>query len=143
MKGTRNAVLSGMRFEWLRDRSRVFGRDIVRFCRNLPRDESTRRLAGQLQNAGTSVAANYHAACRARSHAEFIAKIGTVVEETDEATLWLRTMKDAEVTRGAELERLLLEAHELRAIFARSQSTAIRNDPRRKKRSPPNDSNSE
>jgi four helix bundle protein len=69
----------------LRDRVDRFAVDIVVFCRQLPNDNLARRLAGQLQDAGTSVAANYRAACRARSRAEFVAKLSIAVEEADES----------------------------------------------------------
>ncbi|MFN2444152.1 MAG: four helix bundle protein [Vicinamibacterales bacterium] len=124
-----------MQFDWLRDRSGIFSRDIVRFCRSLPHDDLTRQLARQLQAAGTSVAANYHACCRARSRAEFIAKIGIVVEEADEAVFWLSTMKESHIASGADVDVLLQEARELRAIFARSRSTAVHNAARARKAS--------
>jgi len=113
-----------MEFEHLRRRSRQFAVDVVKFCRKLPRDPYTVRLGCQLHDAGTAVAANYHASCRARSRAEFIAKIGVVVEEADESVMWLTVMKEAEITSGPQLEALLQEATELRAIFARSSGTA-------------------
>jgi four helix bundle protein len=74
--------------------------------------------------SGTSVAANYRAVCRARSKAEFIAKIGIVVEEADETVLWLELLVDTDIVRQNRMTGLLAEANELLAIFAASQHTA-------------------
>lgn len=81
-------------------------------------------MGRQLLRSGTSVAANYRAACRARSKAEFISKIGTVVEEADETVLWLELLEDTHVVPKAKIDDLLREANELLAIFAASQRTA-------------------
>jgi four helix bundle protein len=70
------------------------------------------------------VASNYRAACRARSRAEFIAKIGIVVEEIDETVFWLELLVEAGLVKEARMEKLLAEANELLAIFAASQHTA-------------------
>jgi four helix bundle protein len=77
-----------------------------------------------LLRSGTSVAANYRAVCGARSKAEFIAKIGIVVEEADETVLWLELLVETEVVPQTRMERLITEANELLAIFAASQHTA-------------------
>jgi four helix bundle protein len=81
-------------------------------------------IGGQVLRAGTSVAANYRAACRARSKAEFIAKIGVVVEEADEAVFWLELLVEAGTVKAERLNALLGEANGLLAIFAASQRTA-------------------
>ena len=70
------------------------------------------------------MASNYRAACRARSRAEFIAKIGIVVEEIDETVFWLELLVEAGLVKEARMEKLLAEANELLAIFAASQHTA-------------------
>jgi len=70
------------------------------------------------------VAANYRAACRARSKAEWIAKIGIVVEEADETVFWLEMLCDCEIVSLKKLEPLLAEAHELSALFTASQRTS-------------------
>jgi four helix bundle protein len=72
------------------------------------------------------VAANYRAACRARSKAEFIAKIGVVVEEADETVFWLELLIETGIVSPARMSNLLDEANELLAIFAASQHTAKR-----------------
>lgn len=80
--------------------------------------------------SGTSVAANYRAVCRARSVAEFIAKIGVVVEEADETVLWLELLIETEIINLQKMESLINEANELLAIFAALQTTAKTNSPK-------------
>jgi len=118
-------------FEPLRERTFRFSVDIVRYCRRLPHTMEGRRIGDQLFRAGTAVGANYQAAGRGRSDREFIAKIGTVVEESDESTFWLRLIIAAEVMRDKDSNRLLGEATELLKIFSASHQTAKQN---RKKR---------
>ncbi|MEY2521104.1 MAG: hypothetical protein QOF24_2863 [Verrucomicrobiota bacterium] len=74
--------------------------------------------------SGTSVAANYRAACRARSKPEFIAKLGTVEEEADESAFWLELIIEGELLNAAQIQPLLTEATELVAIIAASKKTA-------------------
>ena len=114
------------------ERMAKFGTDILRFCRPLLQREDCRRPAGQLSDAGTSLAANYHAACRGRSKAEFIAKLGIANEESDESVLWLTMLRDSGLVNSPELSRLLQEAAELRAIVATSRATAMANEKRRR-----------
>jgi four helix bundle protein len=90
----------------------------------MSRTDEARIIGRQLLRAGTSVAANYRAVCRARSKAEFIAKMGTVVEETDETVFWLEVLVESGIVRQGQTESLLSEANELLAIFAASQRTA-------------------
>jgi four helix bundle protein len=90
-------------------------------------------IGRQVLRSGTSVAANYRAVCRARSKAEFVAKIGTVVEEADETVFWLELLVESDLASQARMDGLLKEANELLAIFAASQRTAkIVNDSMRK-----------
>jgi four helix bundle protein len=86
-----------------------------------------RVIASQLLRSGTSVAANYRAVCRARSRAEFLAKIGIVLEEVDESAFWLELLCDAGLVPAEKLTSLLAEANELTAIFNASRTTARRN----------------
>lgn len=110
--------------EELRQRTFVFACRIVVLCRELTQDVQTRDIARQLLRSGTSAAANYRAACRARSKREFVAKLGVVVEEADEVMFWLDLL-DA---TGTRVDRALrVEAQELLAILAKSQSTAREN----------------
>jgi len=83
-------------------------------------------LGKQLLCCGASVAANYRAACRARSRAEFISRIGIVAEEADESVLWLEMIGESKILNGNRLEEISKEAKELAAIFA-SQKTAKSN----------------
>jgi four helix bundle protein len=110
----------------MRDRMDRFAIEIVTFCRNLPNDTLSKRLAAQLQDSGTSVAANYRAACRARSRAEFVAKLSISVEEADESVLWLNTIQKARLASGDKLAELQQEAAELLSILAASRRTASR-----------------
>ena len=94
--GTMAAVCGRMgheRFRPLRNRSFAFALDVTRLCRTLPATWEGRRAGDQLFRAGTSVAANYRAASCGRSPADFIAKMGTVVEEADESEFWLTFIK--------------------------------------------------
>src|SRR5271166_7019402 len=110
--------------EQLRDRTKAFALRVIRLFRSLPHQADAYVLGKQLLRCGTSVAANYRAVCRARSKAEFVARMGVVVEEADEAILWLELMTESGIVPLKKAESLLKEAHELTAIFASSQRTA-------------------
>ncbi|HYN06013.1 MAG TPA: four helix bundle protein [Vicinamibacterales bacterium] len=107
-----------------------------KFARPLLRNVETRRIGDQLIRASTSIAANYRAACHARSRREFCSKIGTVREEADESLFWLEFIRAAGLASGQVLNELLAEAKELSAIFAASYRTARRrlNAERRERR---------
>lgn len=87
------------------------------------------RILTQLQDAATSVASNYHAACRAQSRAQFIAKLSISVEEADECVGWLHKLDEAKLAPAAELAPLRKEAWELTAILSASRKTAMRRRP--------------
>jgi four helix bundle protein len=110
--------------EQLRNRTKEFALQIIRLYRSLPYRTDCQVLGKQLLRCGTSVAANYRAVCRARSKAEFIARIGIVVEESDESVLWLELMTESGIISEERTKGLLQEANELTAIFAASQRTA-------------------
>lgn len=110
--------------EELRNRTRQFAVRVVRLFRALPKSAEARVIGNQLLRSATSVAANYRAVCRARTHTEFTAKMGIVVEETDETVFWLEFLIDTGVVRQERLDGLLTEANELLAIFAAAQRTA-------------------
>jgi four helix bundle protein len=112
--------------EQLRDRTKKFAMRIIRLYRSLPYKTDYQVLGKQLLRCGTSVAANYRAACRARSKAEFVARIGIVVEEADEAILWMELMTESGIVSPEKTKELLEEANQLTAIFAASQRTARR-----------------
>ena len=108
----------------LRDRTKAFALRVIGLFRALPYRTDNQVLGKQLLRCGTSVAANYRAACRARSKAEFVARIGVVAEEADEAVLWLELLTDSGIVSLERTKDLLAEAEELAAIFTASQQTA-------------------
>ena len=112
-------------------RLKRFATRIVIFARAMPRDPSSEVLARQLTGSGTAESANYHAARRGRSRAEFIAKLGVAAEEADETEHWLIVIRDAHIistTVGLkELDWLMDEARQLRAILVASVKTARAN----------------
>ena len=112
------------RAEALKRRTFDFGLRIIRYCRTLRTTWEGRELSDQLFRAGTRTGANYRSACRARSHADFIAKLGFVVEEADETVYWLELIAAAEIDSSQELIWLLGESNELSRIFNQSQLTA-------------------
>jgi four helix bundle protein len=116
--------MSNPRADELRRRTERFAVEVVAFSRTLPDTIESRRIRQQLTDAATSVAANCRAACRARSRAEFISKIGTVLEEADESEFWLTLIVKTNLATTAATERPLKEAGELTAIFASSARTA-------------------
>ena len=113
--------------EQLRERTKQFAFRIIRVFKSLPRSTEVLVIGKQLLRSGTAVAANYRAVNRARSRAEFIAKIGVVLEEADETVFWLEALIEAGVVKATLLEPLVREANELVAIFAASQRTARSN----------------
>jgi len=110
--------------EPLRARTKQFAIRIVRLFKSLPKTDEARIIGKQLLRSGTSVAANYRAVGRARSRAEFVSRMGVVVEEADETVFWLELLVDTGVVRKVLMESLLAEANELLAIFAASHGTA-------------------
>jgi len=108
----------------LKDRTKRFAVNAVQLCRELPPTLDGRRVGQQLIDCSTSVAANYRATCRARSRSEFIAKLGTVLEESDESLFWLELIVDAKLMPYQKVEPLLIEADQLTAIFTASIKTA-------------------
>ena len=110
--------------EDLRNRSKAFAYRVIKLFRSLPKTTEAQVIGKQLLRSGTSVAANYRAAARARSQAEFISRISVVVEEADETVFWLECLSDNGIVKASLLQDLLREANELLAIFAASQRTA-------------------
>jgi four helix bundle protein len=90
----------------------------------LPRNREANVIIQQVLRSATGMTANYRAAGRSRSKAEFIAKIGVVVEEADETVFWLEMLADRRIVRAEKLESLLAEATQLVAIFTASRKTA-------------------
>ena len=109
----------------LKARTKSFALRIIKLTRAIPKnDDAGRVIARQIVRSGTSVAANYRASCRARSQAEFVSKIGTVEEESDETALWLELLVESGIISSRKLCALLNEANELTAIMAASRKTA-------------------
>jgi len=104
------------------ERTKQFALRIIKLVGALPRTIEGRSIAGQLMRSGTSVAANYRAACRARSKVEFVAKLGMVEEEADESAFWLELIIDAGLLNQSEVRPLLGEAGEIVAIMASSKN---------------------
>ncbi|HEY2952289.1 MAG TPA: four helix bundle protein [Verrucomicrobiae bacterium] len=101
-----------------------FALDVIRYCRTLPRGDEFDIIKRQIIRSSTSVAANYRAAQRAKSKADFINKLGTVEEEADETLFWLECLLELATREHAELKRLLTESNELVAIVVSSRKTA-------------------
>jgi len=110
--------------EELRGRTRRFALRIIKLFRALPRSDEARILGKQVLRSGTPTAANYRALCRARSKAEFVAKMGVVIEEADETVFWLELLVEAAIVPEAKMQGLIAEANELTAIFVASRKTA-------------------
>jgi four helix bundle protein len=110
-------------------RASTFAAETVKFCESIPVSTEAQRIKAQLSAAATPVGANFRAARRSRSHAEFTAKIGVVSEEADECEYWfelIRKLELGEPTKRAELHQ---EAIELMRIFGKASATARRNRP--------------
>ena len=116
-----------MNAQELKDRTKKFALRVMHFVDALPDTPKGRAIASQPVRSGTSVAANYRAACRGRSHAEFISKIGVAEEEADETVLWLELIVEDKLLPETKIAPLLKEANELTAIMAASYISASRN----------------
>ena len=123
-RGSRKLVSEVKQFEELQERTRRFALRIIKLFRSLPKTDEARILGKQVLRSGTSIGANYRAACRARSRAEFVAKLGIVLEEADETTFWLEVMRDSRIFPEEKLKDIVREAQELVAIFVASVRTA-------------------
>lgn len=110
--------------EIMRKRTKAFAIAIVKLFGKLPKTEEARIIGRQKLRSGTSVAANYRASCRAKSQADFISKIGTVVEEADETVFWLELLLEGGIAPVTTIQPCLDEANELLRIFSKSLSTA-------------------
>ena len=108
----------------LKLRTKQFTLRALKLADALPKRNSGRICADQLGRCASSVGANYRSACRGRSKAEFVAKLGIVEEEADESAFWLEVIIDHELMTPARVDSLLQEANELTAIMAASRMTA-------------------
>jgi len=116
----------------LKARTKTFALNIIRLVKSLPEDRIGRVLGNQILRSGTSVAANYRSACKARSKADFISKITIVEEEADETTLWLELIMESDTLNNDFTKLLHKESNELTAIFTSSGKTAKENNLKKK-----------
>ena len=110
----------------LKARAKRFALDVLSFRRTLPATDEAADIGRQLSRSATGVAANYRAACRSRSDAEFAARVGVVLEEADESAFWMEVLTETGISNEPRAIALLDEANQLTAIFAASSITARR-----------------
>ena len=113
----------------LKQRTKDFALRVMKLVGALPENSVGRPIGNQLIRSGTAIGANYRAACRGRSKAEFVAKLGVVVEEADESCYWLELIIDGQLLNKRRVEPLLLEANELTAIMVASRKSAMSSSP--------------
>ncbi len=116
-----------MKHQNLQIRTKQFALQAIKFCEGLRNDETSRILARQLLRSGTSVGANYRAACRSKSKPAFISKMGDVLEEADESGYWVELLRESRKVDETTAAPVLSEANELVAIAISSINTAKRN----------------
>jgi four helix bundle protein len=117
-----------MKKEDLKERTKQYALRVIALTRALPDNQTNWVIGKQLLRSGTSVGANYRAACRGRSTTEFIAKLGIVIEEIDESAFWLEIIIEAGIYKKEMIEPLLAETNELVAIMVSSSNTARKNN---------------
>ncbi len=110
----------------MKKRTKEFAQNIIKLCRELPNNREGRLIGNQMFRSGTSVAANYRAACRSRSRAEFVSKLAIVEEEADETLFWLELIKEMKILDKPAVDFLIKESDELVAIIVSSIKTARR-----------------
>ena len=108
----------------MKDRTKAFALRVAKLVAALPRSVPSKVIGGQLLRAGTSVGANYRSACRGRSKAEFVAKLGIVEEEADESIYWMELLVEAGLVKASRLVPLMKEADEILSIVVASINTA-------------------
>jgi four helix bundle protein len=108
----------------LKDRTKRFALLAIRLCQSLPRNQASTVITRQLLRSATSVGAHYRAVCRARSSADFVSKLGIVLEEADETLFWLELLAESGAAHSDQTAPLLKEANELVSIFVASLRTA-------------------
>ena len=111
----------------MQERTMEFAVRVIKFFVKLPKTDEARVPGKQLLRAATSVGANYRAVCRSKSEADFISKMGTVVEEADESGFWLALLQKSGICNSVVIEPLKNEADELLRIFSASLNTAKQN----------------
>ena len=113
--------------EAFKKRTKKFVIDNIKFFRTLPNTEEAKIIGRQLLRSSSSVGANYSAACRARSKAEFHSKLSTVVEEADESVFWMEVLIEVDVVKQSELKYLYDEANQILKIASASRKTVSNN----------------
>ena len=108
----------------MQKRTKEFALRSIRLFRALPKTDEAKIIGKQLLRSTTSVGANYRAVCRARSQAEYFAKLSIVVEEADESLFWMELLTEAEIVRAEKLANLMKEASELLAIFSSARKNS-------------------
>ena len=108
----------------MKTRTKRFALDVIHLIAQLPKTVEARVVRNQLVRSGTSVGANYRAACRGKSKADFVAKLGIVEEEADESCYWLEIIIDGNILAVEQVQALLKEANEITAIIVASRKTA-------------------
>lgn len=108
----------------LKDRTKQFALRVIRLVAALPKTIEGKAIGRQLVSSGTSVGANYRSACRGRSRAEFVAKLGIVAEEADESAFWMELIIEIKLLKEELVEPLLKEANKLVAIMVSSRESA-------------------
>lgn len=112
----------------MKKRTKQFGLRVINLVASLPRNNVCYALGQQLLRSGTSVGSNYRAACRSRSTAEFLAKLGVVEEECDESNYWIEMLVDSHQVKANAVANLLKEGNEILAIIVSSIVTTRKND---------------
>lgn len=107
----------------MQDRTKSLTIAIIKLARRLPRNAESKVIHYQLVKSGTSMAANYRAACRSRSEREFISKLSIVIEETDESAFWLELISELPLLKWEVIEPILNETNEILAIMMKSRQT--------------------
>ena|SRR5438067_2153917 len=110
----------------MKKRTKDYARRIIKLCRALPNIPEGRRIGDQIFRAGTSVGANYRAACRGRSKADFTSKLGIALEEADESLYWLEIIFEIKLVEPDLLKSLMKEGNEIVAILVASINTSKR-----------------
>ncbi|MBW4891378.1 four helix bundle protein [Mucilaginibacter sp. HMF5004] len=109
----------------MKDRTKKFVIDNIKLFRDLPKTEEAKIIGKQLLRSSSSVGANYRAACRARSKAEFGAKLSIVVEEADEAVFWMEILTEAEIVDKEKISKLITEGKEILKVVAAARKTTL------------------
>lgn len=115
--------------EALKQRSKIYALRIIKLFKGLPKTGEARILGKQVLRSATSVAANYRAACRARSQAEFFSKISIVIEEADESIFWLELLMESKIIDEVKCQEMIAEMTEMLKIFSKARKTLSSSKP--------------